>query len=638
MKSMEVEQLKAAYALNLVTVSVSQIVDYNDVIIMRQEYDNILNNINLENIVKDDPLLEVIKKIMDTITFFLKTSGDIEFVELEYQHQVKNAVWSAVPSVGAIFATSNPVAIGLTLASQIGIGYMNYRRKKSDLEIKYKKNKWEIQENCMDQLNGLQKELFETAWRLADRYNYPDEYRITEKQIHNYNNAIIEPNLVKRYNKLNDIKDHFRAFPSFWYQLGSVANSIFRSDIYKDDEDIRQVYKKRAIEAYDTYYDLNKFSILRHDLITSAWALEYVELLDLNDHDDREKVYELVKNAEAFSGAANDILQLCAFEYLRIGDLENATRLFLRLVSNDYSIDLNTQVLSALYIKTMKAADEAEAKAAKMAYKELKNITDEKYILPIPSEELNDWNPEWNKENDDFIKEQMDKSFERKEEDEELKKKASAFYRQPTVVIYDKRKVVAEYLVALLNDNKDRIDKSLPPAKSMNIKDYKRNKTELEERGIRIILLGHSDEAKNIHKATNNGKWDFYKYGMRFVSGGNKTVMCLKAIEIGKMNDFIKYAEGLPKDCIAPIPSEVGGTHSLLREVFKDNNVDDPASVLATITMAPLLIGGEAVVQMLNGAQLVANGVSQEKIDFLRYSIMIYTYLKRHNALIPQTT
>ena len=40
------QELKAAYALNLCTVSVSQIIDYNDLAIMEQEYDNILNNVS----------------------------------------------------------------------------------------------------------------------------------------------------------------------------------------------------------------------------------------------------------------------------------------------------------------------------------------------------------------------------------------------------------------------------------------------------------------------------------------------------------------------------------------------------------------------------------------------------------------
>ena len=48
------EKLKAAYALNLCMVSISQIIDYNDIYILEQEYDAILNNINLEKMPRLD--------------------------------------------------------------------------------------------------------------------------------------------------------------------------------------------------------------------------------------------------------------------------------------------------------------------------------------------------------------------------------------------------------------------------------------------------------------------------------------------------------------------------------------------------------------------------------------------------------
>ena len=47
-----IENRKAALALNLCTVSVSQIIDYEDINILKQEYDAILNNINLQEIIK----------------------------------------------------------------------------------------------------------------------------------------------------------------------------------------------------------------------------------------------------------------------------------------------------------------------------------------------------------------------------------------------------------------------------------------------------------------------------------------------------------------------------------------------------------------------------------------------------------
>ena len=64
----EDEKLKAAYALNLCTVSISQIVDYNDINILKQEYETIMNNLNLEKMPKDEALLEILKEIMDEIT------------------------------------------------------------------------------------------------------------------------------------------------------------------------------------------------------------------------------------------------------------------------------------------------------------------------------------------------------------------------------------------------------------------------------------------------------------------------------------------------------------------------------------------------------------------------------------------
>ena len=60
----------AAYALNLCTVSISQIIDYEDLIVLEQEYEAILNNLNLEAMPKDEPLLLIIKQILEVITFF----------------------------------------------------------------------------------------------------------------------------------------------------------------------------------------------------------------------------------------------------------------------------------------------------------------------------------------------------------------------------------------------------------------------------------------------------------------------------------------------------------------------------------------------------------------------------------------
>lgn len=183
----EEEKIRAAYALNMCMVSVSQIIDYDDLYILDQEYDGILNNLNLEMMPKDEALLSIIKQLLDTITFFRIQDGDKKLLEQEYQQKMKNAIWNAVPNFSFVIAGGSPTNIAVSLASQIGIGYMNYRRTKAESAFEYEKQLWKLQRSAMEQFNGLRRELFDTAWRLADTYQFPDEYRLTERQIKQYN-------------------------------------------------------------------------------------------------------------------------------------------------------------------------------------------------------------------------------------------------------------------------------------------------------------------------------------------------------------------------------------------------------------------------------------------------------------------
>ena len=84
----------AAYVLNLCTVSVTQIIDYKDLNIMEQEYEMILNNLNLQNMLDDDALLDILKQILNTVTFF-----KIDQKEREFFHQRIPQIKKGYPSL-----------------------------------------------------------------------------------------------------------------------------------------------------------------------------------------------------------------------------------------------------------------------------------------------------------------------------------------------------------------------------------------------------------------------------------------------------------------------------------------------------------------------------------------------------------
>ena len=381
---MEINEKKnnAAYALNLCTVSVSQIIDYDDLNVMEQEYDAILNNLNLENMPHDEALLNILKQILDTITFFRIQEGDRRIMDMKYRQRMKDAIWSAAPNFGLIVAGGNPITMAISLASQVGIGYMNYRKTKAELGLDYEEQKWKLQRTAIEQLNGLQRELLDTAWRLADAYDFEDELRLTEKQIKHYDSILMDDNALRKYDRLDAIKDNFNAYPPFWYYLGNTANEIYRDEALSISEETRLYYREKAKENFAKFWESNKYPLLREDQLASSCALEYVDIL-IEDGVDREQILEMIDRAVKYAGSSLDVLQLCAIAYLRIDAKDKAVPALRVLVNEKYNSSVKAQLLSGIYIGEYKAGTDS---AAKSKYEALEcRVSNRAYLIHWPT-------------------------------------------------------------------------------------------------------------------------------------------------------------------------------------------------------------------------------------------------------------
>ena len=378
------EQLKAAYALNMCMVSVSQIVDYNDEYILEQESEAMLNNLNLEQIPKDEALLNILVKLLNVITFFRIEKIKKEQIEKKYQRRIKNAIWSAVPHIGIIDA-GNPIKIGFSLATQVGIGYMNYRREKANALAEKEDAAIELRITAMEQFNALRRELFTTAWRLADEYRFPDRYRLTERQITQYNNILMDADELRKYERLMSIKDKFEAYIPFWYFIGHSAKYISEDINNGLDATERTYFKEKAKEHFAKFDDLNSFNILREDELTASFALEYVDLLLLDEQPDRDKISRLINTAVEKAGNANDILELCAISYLKIGDTEEAGKLLRVLVNEGYNTATNAKLLSRIYVSEFLRGNNL---VVTTQYKILSSRVNSAWLFPMPDKKV----------------------------------------------------------------------------------------------------------------------------------------------------------------------------------------------------------------------------------------------------------
>lgn len=369
------EKKRAAYALNCCTISVSQIVDYDDIYVLEQEYEAILNNLNLENMPKDEALLDIYKQLLDTITFFRIQEGDKAMLEKEYQDKVKNAIWSAVPSISLAGLATNPIGAAINLATQVGIGYMNYRREKAAIQSEQEKQKWQLTRSAMEQFNGLRRELFTTAWRLADEYKFADNLRITEQQIAIFNKILLETDDLKRYERLKYIEGSFKAYTPFWYHLGNAAYKASQNMC----EEGAAEYRKIARDSYEDYIEKTKdakLNLFRQDHIRAACALELFELNGKRECD--TYLLDMAKDA-----AVNnfDVLEICAMSYLQVGEAKKAKEMLRMLVNEDYNATVNGQILSSIYVSEyIKDPDGS----APHNYETLSDRVNSAYLFPMP--------------------------------------------------------------------------------------------------------------------------------------------------------------------------------------------------------------------------------------------------------------
>ena len=96
----EEQKKKAAMALNLCTTSISNIISCGNVEAMEIEYNTILNNINLQAIIKDETLLSTMRTILDTISFFRLQEGDRKRLEERHHQRMNNLLWDTMSRMG----------------------------------------------------------------------------------------------------------------------------------------------------------------------------------------------------------------------------------------------------------------------------------------------------------------------------------------------------------------------------------------------------------------------------------------------------------------------------------------------------------------------------------------------------------
>jgi len=326
--------LQTALALNYCHASLCKIISYNDRIVLEEEYSNIINNINLTKI-QDEEVINLLKGLMDTISFFKLAEGDKERFFKEYERQVANALYSSFSGVTNIIYTggANPYTMAATLLVQIGGAYGNYRNNMETYRKNLDEKLWKLEKDTIIQLNDNRKDFLTSYWRLMKEYSMPDKWRLTEKQMENYVNVLKDKDLDRKVRQLERIEQDFEAYPPFWYYFGQAAQEIKKYDL--------------ASQAYQEFERIRK-GFFREDHFYSSVLMNKIALLDTQK--DRDLILQYLEKMTNESPSDWRKNLFAAIKYSELQKYDEATELLSINIDNQKNVSLNTRILGDLYL------------------------------------------------------------------------------------------------------------------------------------------------------------------------------------------------------------------------------------------------------------------------------------------------
>lgn len=329
-KNIEIQNARnAVMALNHMHESLNKIVLYNDQIILEDEYDSIINNINL-TVIDDKELVDLVMRLMDTLSAFKLSELEKKEFEAKYEEDLNDALKTTLIGSGNTIIAMNPVEVVLNTRN----AYMDYQQAIDSAKEELDKSQWQLKKDAISELNVIRKEFLITYWKLMKKYNMPDEWRITEKQLTRLVTILKENDENKKFRQLERLRNEFAVSPTYWYELSLAAHRINN--------------KEAALDALIQYESLDD-QLLRHNAQYGLMLSNKASYLDpLTQKNEIRSILEEIHEIDPVNSKGKLFL---AMEYGLIGDTKMAESLLNENIDDNFLPDISRKLKLDLYVQ-----------------------------------------------------------------------------------------------------------------------------------------------------------------------------------------------------------------------------------------------------------------------------------------------
>lgn len=271
----EYDPINSLLFLNMAVVSVRKVVTTEDRIVLDQEYKNIINNNALGEVADDYEIKALYSDLLDTITECELRDEQKKRFQEKYDRRQEKALRSAIMAFSPY--GGDLLSFALSVLSQGVSAYFGYQDSKTEMRQGLDESLWTLEKKKIEDFNELQKSLLNASWSILRKYNLPDKYRITQKNLELLDDAMNRYKESDAVEKFAALKDIFFAYPPFWFYYGEAAYK-------RGDKDLA----RRCFGEFDKAWR----HVLRYDPF-KVQVVKYQILLE--ERPTREKIRPLLK-------------------------------------------------------------------------------------------------------------------------------------------------------------------------------------------------------------------------------------------------------------------------------------------------------------------------------------------------------
>ncbi|MDX9974283.1 MAG: hypothetical protein RBU21_14965 [FCB group bacterium] len=322
-----------ALLMNLCRESLCRIVDYNDRIVLDEEYSRLANNIDV-TLIRDDEIAELIKRLMIELNALKLDEATKSQIVGYYERKMSSSILAALkPPKELLGKAATPVQMACQAILVTAWGTTNRAKALAKYDKEMTEKVLTLKADELKRLAELRTAFFGTEYTLWKRYGLQDRLNLKEVQMEQYIRVLQDDDPARRLARLERLKDDFEAYPPFWYQIGLAAQMANNPTL--------------ALAYYRRFDDVAA-PVLREDPDRVAVSMHRIVLL--NPEQDHEMILSDLKTIERntkYYYRWENVL-FAALTYYGLGDAENARRLIEVSINEGYNVPLHEEVLTEM--------------------------------------------------------------------------------------------------------------------------------------------------------------------------------------------------------------------------------------------------------------------------------------------------